>query len=391
MSINLKASKILPSCMMAIFAIYNSLALGEENIWASYIMQICMMLSFFYSSFLIIRKRCISTFIMFNIILFSFIAVMSIINNADWKNWIYYSCCIVFMLNLFNYYEDNITPLLIGALLGFSLSIYLGLFDMIIHPEMWIMENSKESSGYLLGGNYNQIGSRLLCALITNILCLKISKWYIVCLIPLCIACIAILFMVQSMTALSCIILFFLLCFITNQHIQRICIYILLIVVILFEIFVCFQGKGFENNELARWFIVDILGKDMTFTYRTSMWDSAIRIISESPLWGYGFVSNDWYITHMSSTAVGPHNIILSILIQGGIIALILYLYIVFLTFREILVIKDRMANIILCSICILFLMMLMEVYPMQLIIYMLALAYHYNLLYSSKKKKVNL
>ena len=68
---------------------------------------------------------------------------------------------------------------------------------------------------------------------------------------------------------------------------------------ILFQILVCFNGKGIENNKFMVWFIEDVLGKDITFTNRTQLWDAALRVIVDSPIWGYGFPDKIWYLSKM--------------------------------------------------------------------------------------------
>ena len=65
--------------------------------------------------------------------------------------------------------------------------------------------------------------------------------------------------------------------------------------VFIFQVLVCFQGKGIEQNPLAVYFVEDILGKDITFTGRIYMWDAAAKVFAESPLYGYGSVDKDWY------------------------------------------------------------------------------------------------
>lgn len=146
------------------------------------------------------------------------------------------------------------------------------------------------------------------------------------------------------------------------------------IAVILFELFVCFQGKGFENNELARWLVIDVLGKDMTFTYRTDMWDSALRIIVRSPLYGYGYPDAEWYNANMSSLAIGPHNMILGVLVYAGVIGLTLYGSVIYTAIKQ--AIKSDL-YIALTAFAALSVMMLFEVYSMSLVVFLLTLMYN--------------
>ena len=241
-----------------------------------------------------------------------------------------------------------------------------------------MIPGKRELSSYLLGGNYNQMGMRLLLALIFDILCIKISRWFYFLLLPCILLSIAIPLMVGSMTATTCIILFLILCAIPNHRMRLLGISGILVAVSLFQVFVCFNGKGIEDNELMVWFIEDVLGKDITFTYRTYMWDSALQVISQSPIIGHGFPSKEWYLVNMSSLAIGPHNIILAILIYGGVVGFILYMFFLFRSFLILQAIRDYWADVILLGIAVSCVMMLMEVYPVNLIFMLFAIAEYY-------------
>lgn len=321
-------------------------------------------------------------------ILMVLIETVSLSTGVAWKDWIYHICDIMLLLFLFHYYRDTPQKIIIGATIGFSLCVYVQLLQCVTHPEMWMFDNEKEAQGYLLGGNYNCIGCRLLCALITNIIALKISKWWWINLVFLTLTCITIPAMVHSMTSLTCIIFFLLLCLIPNKKLQRFSIYATIVGTILFEIFVCCQGKGFENNELARWFLVDVLGKDLTFTNRTTLWDAALRAIAESPIYGYGNVNEEWFVSNMSSAAIGPHNFIFGLLLNGGIIALGIYVWLVIKVIIKLTTCKDRGSNALLASIATLFVMMLMEFYPILFPLYLLTLSYYYNDIHRATNKQ---
>lgn len=365
---------------MVVFSFYATLdynAIGKPLY--SYANLALVLLSFVFALFLTLRQREIRRFDFITISFLLFVDIMSIINGLDWKNWTYYSASIITVLLLFDYYSNNLKPIVLGMWIGLVIAVILGTFDIISHPEKWLIEDSKDITGYLLGGNYNGMGCRILIALLVNMVCLKITKWAWVTLIPLMILSLVDLFIVGSMTAVTCVILFLVLCAIPDLRIQRLAIASTLIFIILFEIFVCMQGRGLENNELATWFIVDVLGKDITFTNRTEMWDSALQIIKDSPLWGYGFPDAVWYRSYMSSFAIGPHNIILAVLIYGGIITFVLYVFLFVISLQKLLKRKGRIENIIFAAITMLSFMMLMEVYPIQIVFIFFIIAYHYS------------
>ena len=109
------------------------------------------------------------------------------------------------------------------------------------------------------------------------------------------------------------------------------------------------------------------------------MWDAALRVIGESPIWGYGNVDEKWFISNMSSQAVGSHNFILGVLINGGIIGLGIYLYIFFIALRKLIAYNEFYSNVIFIGIASLYIMMLMEYYPIQFPLYLFTLAYYYE------------
>lgn len=85
------------------------------------------------------------------------------------------------------------------------------------------------------------------------------------------------------------------------------------------------------------WFIVDILGKKLTFTGRTIIWDKVIELIKDSPLLGYGYESTSIFISKMNNIYyTHAHNTLLDICYKGGILLMITFLYILFLIGKSI-------------------------------------------------------
>ena len=170
----------------------------------------------------------------------------------------------------------------------------------------------------------------MMAALASNLLCLRYSRIWLVNMIVLAIVIVASLAMVGSMTSLSMILVFLVCCLLPTSKLRLTAICGLFAVFLLFQIFVVFNGRGLENNELAVYIVEDVLKKDLTFTYRTHMWESALKIIEKSPIWGWGFADADWFKANMTAFAIGPHNFILSILIHGGVILLSIYIMVLF-------------------------------------------------------------
>ena len=379
MQIHLDKLKVVPCLLMMVLAFqlaFDFNAVGMSTV--SYAMLAMMLGASLCSLFLVARQRTITLMDLFYIVFMVILLTSSLLNGTDTKQLIYLSLSILLVRFLFNFYQGNLSPLIIGLVIGFSIATFAQLHQLLTHPDLWIIREDHETNGYILGGNYNQIGSRLIITLSFTLLCTKISRWFYLLLVPCALACVAIPLMVGSMTATTCIILLFLLCLIPSGRLRRISFLGIMISVVLFQVFVCFSGKSIENNELMTWFIEDVLGKDITFTDRTNMWDSALQVITQSPIWGYGLPDGEWYLTHMSNAAIGPHNMILGVLIMGGILALMFYLYSIAVSLSRTLSVNDYWADCIVMSISVLCLMMLMEVYPISIVFTFFTIAEYY-------------
>lgn len=379
LQIDIQQSKLIPFVAISLVLTKLSVSFFDmEMFTASYAALAGMLLAFFASLALLGRQRTISLFD-FYVLLFAFtLEGISLLNGTDWKNWLYSTLSISAYIFIFNYYQERYRTLIIAILCVLSIATYCQLYQCIIHPDMWLLEETKKNHGFILGGNYNQMGSRFIIALTAGMLSVRYSKWFWLNLIPLFVSCFAILFMVRSMTSLSCLFLFLLFFLIQNKRLLSLGAMGMYIGVILFQVIVCFSGTGLENNDLARWFIVDVLGKDMTFTGRTEMWDSALRVISESPIWGYGFVDSDWFNARMSNRAIGAHNYILNTMVYGGIILLALYIVVVIKSIAKLIRINDTCSVKMIAAFGVMSIMMLFEVYETSLVFLLLTIMYYY-------------
>ncbi|MBQ7339448.1 MAG: O-antigen ligase family protein [Clostridia bacterium] len=78
--------------------------------------------------------------------------------------------------------------------------------------------------------------------------------------------------------------------------------------------------------------IADKLGKNANLTYRTDVWESVRVMVAEKPLFGYGRVNEISYVTDWGGTVIlnEAHNFALEIALEGGIISVIIYLFMLF-------------------------------------------------------------
>lgn len=380
LNINFKSQRALPFVMALTLGLYASVSFNAVEMHAmSYLTLAAMLAVSALTALLTARQHVIRRLDLLVMLYWGLVLAVSLTSDADLKEGVYNALAACLLVLTFGYYDDKIPAMLCGLLCAFSIAAYAQLFQLVANPSLWLIPDTSTATGYLLGGNYNQIGPRLMAALFTNIMCLRLSRWFWINLVPLFVSETAILMMAQSRTSLTCIILFALICLIPMLRLQRKAVWCVLAAAVAFEVLVCFNGKGFENNGLVRWFLIDVLNKDVTFTGRTFLWDAATGVFMKSPLIGYGFVTGEWYLTHMSSSAIGPHNFVMNVMIQGGLMSLTIYIGILFMSMSRAAAWHDKYANIVLAAIAVLCVMMLMEVYNMFFILYFCTMAYHYG------------
>lgn len=83
-----------------------------------------------------------------------------------------------------------------------------------------------------------------------------------------------------------------------------------------------------DSNIYIQNMVTAIFNKSITLSNRTYIWKNCFRFFSQSPIWGKGIYTPLEYIS-ISKYYLGTnaHNYLLTILISGGVIALIIYLY----------------------------------------------------------------
>lgn len=70
-------------------------------------------------------------------------------------------------------------------------------------------------------------------------------------------------------------------------------------------------------------FIINVLGKDITFTGRTILWDQALLLIAKRPVCGYGVYDYDLLVSAANGQAYSAHDTVLQLMLMGGLISLI--------------------------------------------------------------------
>lgn len=116
-------------------------------------------------------------------------------------------------------------------------------------------------------------------------------------------------------------------------------------------------------QNIFSWFIVDVLGKSLTFTGRTIIWDKVMKFISLRPLIGYGMESAGVFTSKMNSIFfTHAHNTLLDISYKGGIISGVCFFVILLNIGKELKKCKYRkMVAFISIALLSCFIMMIFE------------------------------
>lgn len=379
---NISNSTFIPVAVMFPLIVFVCMSLADvEYSLLSYATFASLLLGFAFMALVYLRERTMSRYGILSFVFFMIFIVFSLVNfeNSDLKESIYMSIEIWLFQLLFFYYRERIHVVVIAAAVFLSFCVYANFLHLLMHPALWIVEEEKTALGYLLGNNYNGMGFRMILAVTFSFLCMKYSwKWIFNAILVLVLSIVP-LVLTGSKTSLGGIVLFVLIICIPNLRLQKYMLNGLLTLVVLFQIFVVFSGKGLENNEFAVYMIEDVMEKDITFTGRTYLWDMSLDKIAESPIWGFGYLNYDWYVKNIhTSIGTGPCNMILAVILHGGIILLSLFVSIFVISIRKVMAYTERYALIIQAGLTTIMLMHLMENLSYVFCFYLMTLAYYY-------------
>jgi O-antigen ligase len=104
-------------------------------------------------------------------------------------------------------------------------------------------------------------------------------------------------------------------------------------------------------QERFSWLIVDILQRGLTFSGRTVLWETILRIFPEQPVFGYAIRDSVAFPELLGGNAnyVHGHNQILDILLKSGLLGLSLFVILLICLAFELDRVKDVYSRAILC------------------------------------------
>ena len=90
--------------------------------------------------------------------------------------------------------------------------------------------------------------------------------------------------------------------------------------------------------------IFQMLGKNINLSGRDVIWNYALSLISQSPVFGYGVIDNMYYVV-LPNWICEAHNMLLSCMLQGGVILLVLYFFMIIQSCYKIKHVKSVQAS----------------------------------------------
>ena len=338
------------------------------------IYNILFILSWILILIMVIRKKDVSKFSILTLIYIAFLSITTFINKGIDMSFIK-TMCTIFMTTLLIHYgtKYNCQHFLKAIIIITSILIWINFITIIMYPNgMYYNEISHLSYNYFLGIDNIHI-IYFLCFWISSIVYINIyNKKPKFCSLTIFISILSVIMRWSATTLVGTFIIGIYLLFFdyfSKIKLLNIKTFVITYVVGYFGI-ICFKLQN-----LFSFIIVKILKKDLTFTRRTRIWDMTIKSIKESPIIGHGLVGYD---TRNLTTGIShAHNFFLEILYQGGFILLAISLLLIGSVLKKL----NEYYNHSLAkklSVCILalFVMMLMEFYAIEYIIFILALCY---------------
>lgn len=310
---------------------------------------------------------------------FAFVWIVSITSHTLWITWTYnWICAMTILLSANLFWKKNPTQsFFILACIG-SFITYLNAILVFMFPEG--LYTDEQGQLQYLFGNYNAIGSiSLLSILFQGIYTTHTGKGNINLLLLISVSIVVCAFLGSMTSTVGLVIL--LLYTLLRKRIKHIYWFVIpfLIVYIFFMISIVIIGNSIDNISFISAFITNVLGKNTTFTHRTSVWLEYLQYIKQSPWIGCGAQTLEvtLRLSGDSSVVKGAHNIWLAIVFNGGLVGLCIFLNAMRMSLLSAKKCPNSTTRYSIAVLCILLLMSLFEQYSWIVIFGILITTYY--------------
>lgn len=271
----------------------------------------------------------------------------------------------IFLLLGAKYWTQDMRSSLKGLVYIFSALVYINAVLLILYPEgLWEDPNwvDRGNPTRYLFGNQNQTGFVCFLAIATQcIYTFAYKKGYFNLILLTIISLVSVLFLGSMTSAIGIFLMMaYMLCNRLFKYPKGWLIAFAVIYTLTFT-FIVWYGNDIEQIKWATAFIEDTLSKDTTFSKRTVIWANAVDWIKESPLVGYGIQNAEWNDDHLEGS--GAHNLLVMLLLNGGFVFCLSFLYIIIYAVREALTVHSKATTAAVMSLCVLLVMAFFETY----------------------------
>ncbi len=271
----------------------------------------------------------------------------------------------IFLLLGTKYWTQDIRSSLKGLIYIFSALVYINAVLLILYPEgLWEDPNwvDRGNPTRYLFGNQNQTGFVCFLAIATQcIYTFAYKKGYFNLILLTIISLVSVLFLGSMTSAIGIFLMMaYMLCNRLFKYPKGWLIAFAVIYTLTFT-FIVWYGNDIEQIKWATAFVEDTLSKDTTFSKRTVIWANAVDWIKESPLVGYGIQNAEWNDDHLEGS--GAHNLLVMLLLNGGFVFCLSFIYIVIYAVREALTVHSKATTAAVMSLCVLLVMAFFETY----------------------------
>ena len=271
----------------------------------------------------------------------------------------------IFLLLGTKYWTQDMRSSLKGLVYIFSALVYINAVLLILYPEgLWEDPNwvDRGNPTRYLFGNQNQTGFVCFLAIATQcIYTFAYKKGYFNLILLTIISLVSVLFLGSMTSAIGIFLMMaYMLCNRLFKYPKGWLIAFAVIYTLTFT-FIVWYGNDIEQIKWATAFVEDTLSKDTTFSKRTVIWANAVDWIKESPLVGYGIQNAEWNDNHLEGS--GAHNLLVMLLLNGGFVFCLSFLYIIIYAVREALTVHSKATTAAVMSLCVLLVMAFFETY----------------------------
>ena len=320
------------------------------------------------------------------------ILVTTLINGTEIKGAVLSLLVVTAMVLIVEYYMNYPFVVLNALFHNFEVIIYLNLLSLILFPNgLYIHGVHDEFICYFLGFKNSYMGYCLMAIFLAtcNILYNRRYKSSIF-LILASYAQIVISWSALSVVAISCVIL----CLVVFFKLKKIKILKYFSFTMLFVSYVAVNVLVVffhitENVPFIASFIENVLGKSSTLTGRMDIWNLGIDLLVQKPIIGYGLGQ---FIEYRGYTWYG-HNQFIELFLEGGIVAVILFIIIMILISRKIKrITKTNIYYVVMASYIGLFIYFIGEAGKLPIFYLFYLITYYsgsYERIFKSRKSRI--